>query len=271
MFPLHRHSFLCVATLALAMPVLLEAAPDFEKEVAPILEAKCLFCHDATAKKGKFDLSTRDSAFSHASVGDLIALISGPDPEMPKKETPLTAAQVQILTDWIAAGAPWPEDRTLVYNPKRDLNWWSLRPIKEGLPEGTTLSARHPVDFFIEKQLAEKGLKPLGEADPVTLVRRATFDLTGLPPTPGGDRRFSRGGENRFRRRLVRADRPSPRLTRLRRKVCAALARPRTICGDSRLRQRQTEKQCLALSRLRHSQYQRRQTLHPLCAGAGRG
>ncbi len=185
MFPLHRHSFLCVATLALATPVLLEAAPDFEKEVAPILEAKCLFCHDATAKKGKFDLSTRDSAFSHASVGDLIALISGPDPEMPKKETPLTSVQVKTLTDWIAAGAPWPEDRTLAYNPKRDLDWWSLRPIKEGLPEGTTLSARHPVDFFIEKQLAEKGLKPLGEADPVTLVRRATFDLTGLPPTPG--------------------------------------------------------------------------------------
>lgn len=185
MFQLHRPLFLRVAMLGLTVPALLEAAPDFEKEVAPILEAKCLFCHDAESKKGKFDLSTRETAFSHASVGDLIALVSGPDPEMPKKETPLTAAQVKTLTDWIAAGALWPGARTLVYNPRRDLDWWSLRPIEGGLPDKSTLSGRHPVDFFIEKQLAEKGLRALGEADPVTLVRRAAFDLTGLPPAPG--------------------------------------------------------------------------------------
>jgi cytochrome c553 len=166
------------------MPGSLEAAPDFEKDVAPILEAKCLFCHDADTKKGKFDLSSRDAAFSHGSIGDLIGIVSGPEPQMPKKEVPLTEAQVKILADWIAAGAPWPADRTLVYNPQRDLDWWSLRPIKEGMIDESTLSGRNPVDYFIEQKLAEKGLKPVGEAEPAVLIRRLSYDLTGLPPTP---------------------------------------------------------------------------------------
>jgi hypothetical protein len=184
MFQQHRPLLLRVATLSLAMPGFLEAAPDFEKDVAPLLEAKCLFCHDATAKKGKFDLSSAATARSHGSFDDILDLVSGPTPEMPKKEAPLTATQVQILTDWIAAGAPWPEARTLAYNPKRDLDWWSLRPIQEGHVDEATLSGRNPVDFFIEKMLAEKGLKPLGPADPPTLIRRLSYDLTGLPPTP---------------------------------------------------------------------------------------
>jgi len=160
------------------------AAPDFEKEVAPILEAKCLFCHDAERKKGKFDLSTRGTAFSHAAVGDLIDLVSGPDPEMPKDEPPLSEAEVKTLTDWISAGAPWPETRKLAFNPKRDLDWWSLKPIQEGLIDEATLSGRNPVDVFIEATLAAKGLKTLDPADPVTLIRRLTYDLTGLPPSP---------------------------------------------------------------------------------------
>jgi len=184
MFKLQRLFLLCVATFGIATPGSLEAAPDFEKDVAPILEAKCLFCHDADTKKGKFDLSSRDAAFSHGSIDDLIDIVSGPEPQMPKKEAPLTAAQVKILADWIAAGAPWPTDRTLVYNPQRDLDWWSLRPIKEGLVDESTLSGRNPVDYFIGTKLAEKGLKPVGEATPAALIRRLSYDLTGLPPTP---------------------------------------------------------------------------------------
>lgn len=157
------------------------AAPDFEKEVAPILEAKCLFCHDAHAKKGKFDLST-PAARSHESFGDILDLVSGPDPEMPKEEPPLTEAEVKILAAWIDAGAHWPESRTLVYHPKRDLDWWSLKPIQEGQIDDATLSDRNPIDVFIDQKLAEKGLKPLGPADPATLVRRLSYDLTGLPP-----------------------------------------------------------------------------------------
>ena len=131
MSPVFRALLLSVVTLG-TIASELHAAPDFEREVAPILEAKCLFCHDAERKKGKFDLSTRDTAFSHSAVADLVDLISGPDPEMPKDEPPLSEAEAKILTDWIAGGAPWPETRKLAYNPKRDLDWWSLRPIQEG-------------------------------------------------------------------------------------------------------------------------------------------
>jgi len=184
MFKMQRLFLLCVASTGIATTGLFGATPDFEKDVAPILEAKCLFCHDSDAKKGKFDLSSRSAAFSHGSIGDLIDIVSGPEPQMPKKEAPLTDAQVNILSDWIAAGAPWPADRTLVYNPERDLDWWSLRPIKKVLVDESALSGRNPVDYFIEKRLAEEGLKPVVTATPTVLIRRLSYDLTGLPPSP---------------------------------------------------------------------------------------
>jgi mono/diheme cytochrome c family protein len=160
------------------------AAPDFEREVAPILEAKCLFCHNAESKKGKFDLSSPFSARSHPSYDEILDLVSGPAPEMPKDEPPLTRDEVKILAAWIAEGASWPEGRQLAYSPKRDLDWWSLKPLQEGRVDLSNLSGRNPIDHFIDKKLAEKGLKPLGPADPATLVRRLSYDLTGLPPSP---------------------------------------------------------------------------------------
>ncbi|MBU6302843.1 MAG: DUF1549 domain-containing protein [Verrucomicrobia bacterium] len=160
--------------------------PDFEKEVAPLLEAKCLACHDAARRKGDFDLSTRASALSHGTAlvpGDPLASgmleqVVGPEPEMPKKEEPLSSAEVGILRRWIAGGAVWPATRVLVENRPRDLDWWSLRPIPK-----TKGPVR--VDEHIDRQLASKGLQPAPEADPVALIRRLTYDLTGLPPTPG--------------------------------------------------------------------------------------
>lgn len=159
------------------------AAPDFEREVAPILEAKCLFCHNAESRKGKFDLSAA-AIRSHASFAEILDLVSGPSPEMPKDEPPLTKAEVKTLAEWIAGGAPWPESRRLAYSPKRDLDWWSLQSIQVGLVSDATLSGRNPIDHFIDQKLAGKGLKPLGGADPATLVRRLSYDLTGLPPSP---------------------------------------------------------------------------------------
>lgn len=193
--PFWLHSPRGLALLVALASLSLEAAPDFEKEVAPILEAKCLFCHDAKAKKGKFDLSSPSSARSHASFDEILDLVSGPEPEMPKDEPPLSEVEVKILAAWIAAGAPWPEERQLVYNPKRDLDWWSLKPIQEGLIDESTLSGRNPIDHFIDQKLGEKGLKPLPPADPETLVRRLSYDLTGLPPeTVIGDRLSVIGG-----------------------------------------------------------------------------
>jgi len=111
--------------LLCAFPALpLIASPDFEKEVAPVLEQTCLFCHNAHETKGDLDLSTRAAAFAFEGTivpGDpeaslLIEVVSGPDPDMPKKADPLSAEQVETLREWIAAGAEWPEGRTLVHD-----------------------------------------------------------------------------------------------------------------------------------------------------------
>ncbi len=185
---LRRFRLLPLAVLA-GSP--LAAAPDFEKDVVPVLEQTCLSCHNADETKGDLDLSERTAAFAFDGLivpGDpaaslLLEVVSGPEPEMPKKADPLTAEQVAVLREWIAAGAEWPEKRTLAHNPKRDLEWWSLRPLSK--PDAKRLPHEpNPVDAFVDAKLREKGLHPLPEADPATLIRRVTYDLTGLPPTP---------------------------------------------------------------------------------------
>ncbi|MCB1225395.1 MAG: DUF1549 domain-containing protein [Verrucomicrobiales bacterium] len=159
------------------------AAPDFEKDVAPILEARCLSCHGEQEAKGDLRLDQREQALAEVIAAGrpeesvLIEKIRGPKPEMPKKGEPLSEAEVRVLRDWIAAGALWPEGRVLVDKLPRNLDWWSLRPLPKGV-------AQTPVDALVEAKLSRQGLKPVAEADARTLVRRMSYDLTGLPPAP---------------------------------------------------------------------------------------
>lgn len=189
-----------------------DTAPDFETQIAPLLEARCLFCHDADTARGGLRLSTLADAIAHRDAlvpGDpeashLLHAVSGPEPAMPKDETPLSEDEVALLRDWIAAGAPWPEDRVLVYNPRHTLEWWSLLPLKPADPElvagfrdtparqpaaepGVAPGAAppHPVDTFIDRALAAQAITPVGRAEPAVLARRLAYDLTGLPPSPG--------------------------------------------------------------------------------------
>ncbi len=178
-----------IALLALVAPVLGQGlVPDFERDVAPILEGRCLSCHDGAHAKGDLKLDTREHALAVLVPGKpersrLIEQVSGTAPEMPKKSEPLSPAEVETLRGWIAAGAPWPEARVLKDNPPRNLDWWSLQPLAvQG--SKSNVQGRNPVDAFIVAKLAEQRLKPVAAADAVTLIRRMTFDLTGLPPTP---------------------------------------------------------------------------------------
>ncbi len=170
---------LLIATVAVA-------APDFEREVAPILESRCLACHDAASAEGDVRLDSRAAVLEHLvpgrpDVSVLMEQVSGAKPAMPRKEKPLTAAQVGILRAWVQAGAPWPEARVLADKPARDLDWWSLRAIESSPPTDPKL---HPVDARLDSKRAERGLTPVPEADAATLVRRLSYDLTGLPPSP---------------------------------------------------------------------------------------
>lgn len=171
---------------------------DFEADIAPILETHCLSCHHADQAEGDVRLDLLAEAAAHLSPGDpdaspLLEQVSGPEPAMPKQGTPLTTAQVETLRQWIASGAQWPEGRVLRDNPVRDLGWWSLLPINvpaSPVP-GAPHAPSHPVDAFLDAKLTEKGLVANGPADRLTLLRRLTFDLTGLPPTAEQLAKFS--------------------------------------------------------------------------------
>lgn len=178
------------------------AAKLFRETVAPALAAKCVGCHRADNLKGQFDLTTAAQLLKGGEGG--VAIVPGqPDesplyqraiphngepPEMPEKGEPLTPAEAQALREWIAAGAPWPQDFVLKEQSKADGNFWSLRPIvlqQPPAPEAGNESWRqHPIDRFLLAEMAGQGLTPNSPAAPAEFIRRATFDLTGLPPTP---------------------------------------------------------------------------------------
>lgn len=176
-------------------------AIDFAQTVAPILQRHCLACHDAASAPGGLILESRAQALAHNGAlvpGDpdaslLLKMIDGPEPAMPENGPPLAPEDVETLRQWIAAGAPWPESLRLASTAARDLDWWSLQPIPP-TPAPTPATGdpanhdhhppAHPVDQHLDRALAQAGLQPVDQADPVTLIRRVSHDLTGLPPDP---------------------------------------------------------------------------------------
>jgi hypothetical protein len=105
--------------------------------------------------------------------------------EMPP-QNPLSSVQVAAFKTWIDAGAPYDDEPLIPVIKRADVDWWSLQKVKQpALPRVSRPEwLRTPVDAFVLAKLDEKGLSPAPEADRGTLVRRATFDLLGLPPTP---------------------------------------------------------------------------------------
>ena len=168
----------------------------FASDVAPTLEQHCISCHSGDDAKGGLDLTTRTAALAGGESGPsiipgkpddsvLLDYVSGDEPEMPKGAPPLSAEQVAGLRRWIADGVAWPEERVLKDKRKVDDNWWSLMPLADVVvPPEDDPWVRTPVDAFILAKLDEQGLSPSGEADRRTLIRRLTYDLHGLPPTP---------------------------------------------------------------------------------------
>ena len=96
---------------------------------------------------------------------------------MPNEGEPLSAKEVAVIRSWIADGAAWPTDVVLHEKSKADGSWWSLQPLGQ-------LDTSASIDSYVEAKLSESGLVMNPAADRRTLIRRATYDLTGLPPTP---------------------------------------------------------------------------------------
>lgn len=191
---------LCVVIGALLSHQFLDAAEpvDFTNDIAPILEQHCLRCHSPGISKGDVSLATISDIAEqqHIVPGDpaasylleLVTSVDGKPPQMPKAGDALSKAQVDKLRQWIQAGAKWPQDSVLREPSQADKTWWSLQPLKATLPaiDSNLPPAwqRNPVDRFVFKKLAAKKLQPNPPAERRELIRRATYDLIGLPPSP---------------------------------------------------------------------------------------
>src|SRR5262249_49761340 len=178
----------------------------FESKIRPLFVKHCYSCHSREAEKlkGELYLDSRAGVRKGGESGPAIVpgkpdeslLIKAvryvdKDLRMPPKEK-LSAAEIADLVGWVKMGAPDPRDDKRVKGPAKlpDLTegrkHWSLQPVKDTAPPAVKDDAwpASAVDRFILAKLEAKGLKPAPAADKRTLIRRATYDLTGLPPTP---------------------------------------------------------------------------------------
>ena len=185
-----------------------ESLQFFEANVRPILVDSCFKCHGPTKQKGGLRLDSRAAILRGGETGPVVVPGKGDESllieaihydglEMPPGGK-LDDAKVAILTRWVEMGAPWPavdpsatDDGPAAAQLKprlsdEDCKFWSFQPVRR--PEvpaaGDTTTVKNAIDRFIVSRLSVEGLTPSPEADRRTLIRRATFDLTGLPPTP---------------------------------------------------------------------------------------
>ncbi len=171
----------------------------FEKNVRPLLVAKCLGCHSATSQPimGGLRLDTREHTLKGGSRGP--SVVPGNPAESlllkvilhtagPLKMPPgpkMRDADTAVIAQWIAMGAPWGNNPVVSSNTPQKKYWSLIPPSEPTVPAvKNTAWAKSPIDAFILSALEAKGLQPAKAADKRTLIRRASYDITGLPPTP---------------------------------------------------------------------------------------
>jgi mono/diheme cytochrome c family protein len=187
----------------------------FEAKIRPLLADACLECH-AEDEKGGLRLDSREALLKGGESGP--ALVPGdPDnsllvqvvrhvsgqPKMPRRKDKLPDAQIEALAQWVRSGAPWPA--SAAPTPTRTAGapsgirpehreFWSFKPLaSHPVPAVRNAGwARTDIDRFVLARLEKEGLTPVRAADKRTLLRRATLDLTGLPPTPAEVEAFER-------------------------------------------------------------------------------
>ncbi|GAB3645971.1 hypothetical protein GCM10028791_05090 [Echinicola sediminis] len=192
-FKSFKHTFLTGLTGALALLISSLSCShqkddkvDFNAEIRPIINSKCISCHGGVKQSGGFSLLFQSEALSATESGipailpgkadssEMIKRILHEDPEvrMPPEGDALSKEEVELLKKWINQGAEW-ED-----------HWSFIAPEKPEVPEVDLGEwAQNPIDAFVLSKMEEKGLSPSPQADPASLARRLSLDLTGLPPT----------------------------------------------------------------------------------------
>lgn len=164
----------------------LEPTIDFARQVQPILAKHCYACHGPDVAEGGLQFTSKEAAFSELDSGFLAIVAHKPgesevfkrltstddDERMPAEADPLLPEEIEIIRKWIHQGAQWHD------------HWGFSKPRIADVPKVDSAEwNQNPIDQFIYKQLKDSGLKPNGKAGKRTRIRRATYDLTGLPPT----------------------------------------------------------------------------------------
>ncbi|QDV36541.1 PSD1 and planctomycete cytochrome C domain-containing protein [Tautonia plasticadhaerens] len=180
-----------------------EAMALFESRVRPVLVERCQRCHGEERQKGDLRLDSRAAMLAGGGFGPAVVPGSTAESliveavryeglEMPP-EGPLAEEEVEAIARWVELGAPWPgqEHAEVVRDEpgsfsRDDREYWAFQPVGRFEPPAVEDGgwSRNPIDRFVSDRLGRAGLRPAPEADKRTLIRRATFDLHGLPPTP---------------------------------------------------------------------------------------
>ena len=185
---------------AVSTPADVAAEPpvDYVKQIKPLLAKHCVACHGETRTRGGLRLDTAAHALKGGKSGEAVVVAKsaesslieavrgdGTIERMPLKRPALSAEEIALLARWIDEGAAAPKDES----PTRlDQTHWAFTAPKRPDPPKVSPTENkgplHPIDAFIQDRLTQAGVKPSPEADKITLIRRVTLDLTGLPPTP---------------------------------------------------------------------------------------
>ncbi len=189
--------------LEMLSPALWAATPVetefFEKHVRPVLAEHCYSCHGAKKQKGELRLDSREAILKGGDIGPVVvpgkpdessfikSIRHDGDSKMPEKEDKLPEPQIAALAEWVRMGLPWPEGDGAALSTQQEAaqKHWSFQKVKKPSPPAVQSADRiqTPIDNFILARLETAKLGLAQPADKRTLLRRATFDLTGLPPS----------------------------------------------------------------------------------------
>jgi len=152
----------------------------FEAKIRPLFASRCLECHGAKIKMAGFDLVSAEGFRKMPGPERLIAAVEQTGKVKMPPGAKLPEADIAALKQWVRLGTPWPANSTVAQGAAA--GWWSFQPL--------AAPRTGSIDEFVNARLRENGVEPAPPADKLTLIRRATFDLTGLPPTETEVREF---------------------------------------------------------------------------------
>ncbi|HUQ94257.1 MAG TPA: PSD1 and planctomycete cytochrome C domain-containing protein [Bryobacteraceae bacterium] len=203
------------------LPLFAAEPMDFSRDIEPLLRKRCHACHGSVTQMSGLRLDLKEAALKGGDSGAvilpgksaesrLIRLVAGLEDKkvMPPAGPRLTPAEVGLLRAWVDQGAKWPDAPQTAAGAaggKARPSHWAFQPVSRPQPPSVRSAAwaRNPIDRFVLARLEREGIEPSAEADRRTLIRRVSFDLTGLPPTPAEVDAFLRDNRPDAYERLV--------------------------------------------------------------------